>query len=94
MGYAALCAAAFAEGITEADYHTLVGLLRVYAAARECESEEARVRALHGWPAHYDPCDHMEALRFAVTFRCPPTRVCPAARCCCCYSHLCWPNEP
>lgn len=76
--YAGLCAvisAAFQDGLTEPDYHTLVALLRAYAASpRESPAEEQRVRAAHGWPHHYDPCDFMEKLRFAFTFRGSDTR--------------------
>lgn len=51
-----------------------MALLRSYVTAREGADEEARVRALHGWPAHYDPCDIMETLRFAFRFRSSSTR--------------------
>ena len=63
-----LLQAAFTGAVTEQDYHSTVQCLREYAAERDCREAESRAALSRGWPADYDPCEHMERIRVAMTF--------------------------
>ena len=57
---------AFKSPVSEEDYYKIVELLRNYI--REDPTAEQHELAIRGYPAHYHPCDHMERIRFAMTF--------------------------
>jgi hypothetical protein len=59
---------AFENGVSEAQYHAIVGLIREYEKCRDSRpTEEASLVAV-GWPTSYDPCEYKERIRFAFHF--------------------------
>lgn len=68
--------AAFAGEVSELDYHNLVRCMREYKSGMSPEGSdrvklgEAEVRCITavGWPATYNPFDHMERIRFCLAF--------------------------
>lgn len=59
---------AFKNSVSEQDYCNIVKILREYTNSREnleIEQDELKNR---GYPLDYHPCDHMERIRFAMTF--------------------------
>ena len=63
-----LLQAAFASPVTESEYHLTVNCLRQYALDRDSRDTERNVVTSRGWPPEYDPCEHMERIRFAMSF--------------------------
>lgn len=60
--------AAFAGSVTEQDYHLIVKCLREYSVNRDTREVEREVFASRGWLKDYDPCTHMENIRFGLHF--------------------------
>lgn len=59
---------AFENGVSEAQYHAIVELIRKYEKCRDTRpTEEASLVAV-GWPRSYDPCEYKERIRFAFYF--------------------------
>lgn len=59
---------AFNVTVSKSDYHDVVQCMRMYDTRRatlESKREELRRR---GWPVTYHPCEHMEKIRFCMTF--------------------------
>jgi hypothetical protein len=63
-----LLQAAFTGFVTEHEYHLTVHCLREYAAERDCRDLEQQAAISRGWRADYDPCEHMERIRYGMTF--------------------------
>jgi hypothetical protein len=59
---------AFTSPVSEKDYHMIVACLRKYSASERDVKFEQSELARRGWPLDYNPCEHMERLRFAFTF--------------------------
>jgi hypothetical protein len=59
---------AFQSPISERDYHMIVELLRNYNNSRIHKESELNELQSRGWPLNYDPCEHMERIRFAMVF--------------------------
>lgn len=59
---------AFSEPIDENDYNTILVCLREYAENRESLENEMKVNESNGYPIDYNPCDHMERIRFCIVF--------------------------
>ena len=57
---------AFKNPVSEEDYYKIVDLLRKYI--REDTTAEQHELAIRGFPSSYHPCDHMERIRFGMTF--------------------------
>lgn len=64
----AIIKAAFSGPVTEQDYHSTVQCLREYSVERDCRELERAAATSRGWPAEYDPCMHMENIRFGMVF--------------------------
>lgn len=58
----------FSNPVSENDYHEIVGCLRDYSTNRCDPTIEAHELREHGFPSDYHPCDHLERIRFAMTF--------------------------
>jgi hypothetical protein len=59
---------AFTEPVCEKDYHNIVECLRQYATNRDSLEVERKVNESAGYPADYNPCEHMERIRFSFIF--------------------------
>ena len=59
---------AFSEPVDENDYHNIVAYLREYAKNRESVENEKKVNESNGYPPDYNPCEHMERIRFCMVF--------------------------
>ena len=58
----------FENGVSEPQYHAIVGLIREYEKCRDSRTiEEASLVAV-GWPTSYDPCEYKERMRVAFHF--------------------------
>lgn len=59
---------AFRTLVSEKDYYEIVDILQEYSDNRDDVSIEQQELKQKGWPLTYHPCDHMQRLRFAMTF--------------------------
>lgn len=56
---------AFENGVSQAQYHAIVELIREYEKCRESRPAEEACLSAVGWPTSYDPCECKESIRFA-----------------------------
>lgn len=59
---------AFKNPVSEQDYHNIVELLRAYKRDDVMKEQEMKELSIREFPLTYHPCDHMERIRFAMTF--------------------------
>ncbi len=71
---------AFTEPIAVDDYMAVVERMRRLGATQQnvTTADDARVIAAFGWPASYNPFEHMERIRFACVFVSVPNPALPA----------------
>lgn len=56
------------NAVSQGNYEDIVRCMRAYDGERAAPTEERAVLASRGWPITYHPCDHMERVRFCMTF--------------------------
>ena len=59
---------AFENGVSEAQYHAIVELIREYEKFRDSRTTEEASLVAVGWPTSYDPCEYKERIRVAFHF--------------------------
>jgi hypothetical protein len=59
---------AFEYGVSEAQYHAIVELIREYEKCRDSRTTEEASLVAVGWPTSYDPCEYKERIRVAFHF--------------------------
>ena len=60
--------AVFRRVVSEDQYHDVVERLRRYDTDRVPVETERAILHEMGYPESYHPCDHMERIRFCITF--------------------------
>ena len=59
---------AFKSTVSEHDYHMIVQAIRDYSVSRYDRETEEKELAARNMPLTYNPCDHMENIRFGMSF--------------------------
>ncbi len=59
---------AFKSTVSEHDYHMIVQAIRDYSVSRYDRAAEEKELAARNMPLTYNPCDHMENVRFGMSF--------------------------
>lgn len=60
--------AAFESHVNENEYHQIVRSLRAYQQEPDPPSVQIQELRNRRWPLSYNPCDHMENIRFSLQF--------------------------
>lgn len=56
------------SSVSQGNYTDIVWCLRKYDENRAPVEDEHKVLERQGWPTSYHPCDHMERIRWGMTF--------------------------